>query len=245
MSSRSWTILATVASGSAPAVDGYAESGYLCKTDTGATCDDACNQISSLTDKSLAECETACDAETTCSAFEYVTASKKCDLKKGVDVKASKKHGVDLGDATVTGYCTAISCCYSKAPAAPPGYSQLAGRCKMADDKVNDIVETSKPADERTLLQCKEACDAESTCKAFEYEPSTQECEIKTGADKTASVADGVVDGSDGSCTSESCCFKKVAIGGSTNKSENAASGTWRASGASALIASVALLHWS
>ena len=44
----------------------------------------------------------------------------------------------------------------------------------------------------------KAACDGNSECVAFKFEPATKERELAKAVDLQASVADGVADGGDG-----------------------------------------------
>jgi len=106
------------------------------------------------------------------------------------------------------GRCNGDSCCYSKAKPAPSGYAQTGARCKVEDGQPDNAI-LPELAD-KTLEECTAACEAETTCVAFDYEPATKECELVSAVNLKASVADGVADGGDGLCNADSCCYKQL-----------------------------------
>jgi len=128
------------------------------------------------------------------------------------------------------GRCNADSCCYSKGAPAPAGYSQTGARCKVEEGQDDNSLGDELTG--QTLDQCKAACDDKPQCVAFDFEPVTGECELKTAVNLVASVADGVADGGDGRCNADSCCYSKASSATTSGSDSTKAPSSTTTSGA-------------
>ena len=196
-----------------PAPAGWSQTGARCKIEKPKKKEKTCpNDLGvQTTGKTLAECKTACEANTRCVAFEFERENGECELASAVDLKASVADGVADGN---DGRCNGDSCCYSSMTrvlavqkwAAPAKYTPVATRCKAKEGEKNYLRNYRKVDD---LADCVKKCDDNEKCKAFEFEPVSFECELKTSVDVNASRDDGEADGGDGQCNADSCCWKK------------------------------------
>ena len=195
------------------APDGWSQTGARCKIEKPKKKEKTCpNDLGVQTDgKNLADCKTACEANTRCVAFEFERENGECELASAVDLKASVADGVADGN---DGRCNGDSCCYSSMTrvlavqkwVAPAKYTPVATRCKAKEGEKNYLRNYRKVDD---LADCVKKCDDNEKCKAFEFEPVSFECELKTSVDVNASRDDGEADGGDGQCNADSCCWKK------------------------------------
>jgi len=165
---------------------GYSELGGRCKPDNVQIGEE-------LKRATFDQCQTACNSEATCVAFEFSPAFRECEIYSGVDFELS------LGDK-FPGPCSAYSCCYAKPPRAPTGYQTIAARCKPDANVISEDAGL-------TLAGCSEKCSAmaDNACGGFEFETATGECESYSIINDTASRVD-----EDGDCNGESCCFSRI-----------------------------------